>query len=460
MNANEMEMLQAEVEAIRKECDRALHTLKRWSDEPKAPNTPKILGQPFRSEDVAIFKLWVKAHSRALLRVSRALPETKQKAVARKVVLSSLASHVCAVMRALVRKKIYGSPQLIVEMAKEIKGCKPLTEPVTAWWVPKAKGGFRLMSEDGVRRTAQRLVFRDMVTALGVDSDHDFARRGRGEKALLTKVSTLIDEGYQWWWTPDIKAFFASLKPSHFEWLPLTRQEITNVIFNPKCAKVRIRVPKELKKVTQYVKDTYPFLYVGNTELMTLTTQLVRQGLPQGAVHSPLLARGFLGRELRIVFGDEEGIVGLAYIDDLTIGARLELDAQAAVYSLTERFKSHPAGPLELHSSAALPASSWKVCVLGYFVEPGNGVGGTIHIKPGPRRCGKFRRNLCRRLKRASPDERYDVVIEYWRKWFAGQQAWTTVPGYSESLSENIALSYLDDFEHGIPLGKNSFVKM
>jgi hypothetical protein len=110
----------------------------------------------------------------------------------------------------------------------------------------------------------------------------------------------------------------------------------------------------------QWLKMQYP-TYTMNTieDMVVVTTQLVRQGgLPQGAVHSPLLARGFVGRELQALLGGEEGIVGLSWIDDLTIGTRLKMDAQAAVHALTERFKTHPAGPLELHVSTVHTAAS------------------------------------------------------------------------------------------------------
>jgi hypothetical protein len=163
-----------------------------------------------------------------------------------------------------------------------------------------------------------------------------------------------------------------------------------------------------------------------------------------------------VGRNLQALLEGQEGIVGLSWIDDLTIGTRLKTDAQAAVHALTELFKAHPAGPLELHVSSPLPAASWKVQVLGYFLEPGNGYGGTIHVKPGPKRCGNFRNKLTARLGAAGPDDDlYEIAHEYWNQWFPSQQAWTKVPGHTELLSQNITDSYVDDFKYGIAMGKN-----
>jgi len=315
------------------------------------------------------------------------------------------------------------------------------------------------MIEDGVTRTAQRLVLRDMLSVLNIDSEYDYSRRGKGEKALIKAICNFMDDGeFHWWWTPDIENCFASLKPGHFGWLPLTRHEIRNILFTPECAKVQVRTPKQVDQLIQWLKKQYPSHTVSNViDMVLLTTQLVRQGgLPQGAVHSPLLARGFVGRELQALLGGEEGIVGLSWLDNLTIGTRLKTDAQAAVHALTERFKTHSAGPLELHVSILLAAASRKVDVLGYFLEPGNGYGGTIHVKPGPRRFGKFRVKLKAKLRAAGPhDDLYKIAEEYWKQWFQAQQAWTKVPGHTELLSQNITDSYVDDFKHSIPMGKN-----
>jgi hypothetical protein len=50
------------------------------------------------------------------------------------------------------------------------------------------------------------------------------------------------------------------------------------------------------------------------------------------------------------------------------------------------------------------------------------------------------------------------VGLDYWHQWFQSQQAWTKVPRYSKQLSENITLSYIDDYLHGVPMGKNAIL--
>ena len=148
--------------------------------------------------------------------------------------------------------------------------------------------------------------------------------------------------------------------------------------------------------------------------------------------------------------GGEEGIIGFTFVDDLIIGTRLETDAQAAMEGVRDRFLNHPAGSLVLHNTTPLKASSGKVCVLGYFIEPGNGLNGTIHVKPGPKRFYRFYRELIKRLAAAGPSEDlFAVGMKYWRRWFDSQQAWTKIPLLSENVSESIAHCRIFDWAHG-----------
>jgi hypothetical protein len=448
----------AEVDEIIADCKRSLRLLREWSSHPSASRT-KIVSRCFSEVDAAEFEQLIKAHRRALLRVQASLGDPrKQQAMARRLIWSSLAAHTCAVLRAMVRKNQYASPDQIRAMASGGKRWQPPTEPVTAWWKRKPKGGYRLMTKDGVARTAQRLVLRDMLTTMNIDSEFDYSRKGKGEKALLKQVCNLMDSEFDWWVMLDIKNYYASLKPGHFGWLPLTRQEIRNIVFTPKCAEVVVKLPKQMEQLIQWLKQHYPTSNMNTKDdVVVFTTQLVRQGgLPQGAVHSPLLARGFVGRSLQALFGGKEGIVGLSWVDDLTIGTRLKVDAQAAVHALTEHFDAHPAGPLELHTDYPVASASRKVEVLGYFLEPGNGYGGAIHVKPGPKRFAKFRANLKARLQAAEPHtDLYKIGEAYRKQWYSAQQAWTKVPGHSELLSQNITDSYVDDFKHKILMGGN-----
>jgi hypothetical protein len=411
--------------------------------------------------DLKYFENQIKTHRRNLLRVAKipAEAQLKKQIVARKLVWTSLAAHTCAVLRAAVKRGAYLSPDQIRAGALDSKKWLVLTETITVQWKPKHSGGYRLITKDGVFRTAQRLVLRDMLQVVGIDNNFDYSRFGKGEKKLLTDICKLIEkEEFDWWWTTDVKSCFASLKAKHFDWLPLKGHEVRNFVFNPKCVKVKVLMPKKLDQLIQWLKQRYPTFPMSNTDDVVLfTTQLTRQGgLPEGAVHAPLLARGFLGRELRAHIGGKEGIIGFSFVDDLIIGTRLENDAQAAKEGLRERFEKHPAGSLVLHKSVPLDAWSRKVCVLGYFIEPGNGLNGTTHVKPGTKRCDRFKARLAGELSAASADEDlYEVAERYRRRWYNAQQAWTKIPIHSDMVSENITASYVDDFRYGNPVGGN-----
>lgn len=54
-----------------------------------------------------------------------------------------------------------------------------------------------------------------------------------------------LSGGYGYWWTPDIKDCFGSLKPGHFKWLPIDRTIMRNVAHLPMCAKIEVRRPED-----------------------------------------------------------------------------------------------------------------------------------------------------------------------------------------------------------------------
>jgi len=99
-----------------------------------------------------------------------------------------------------------------------------------------------------------------------------------------------------------------------------------------------------------------------------------------------------------------------------------------------------------------------EIELMGYRFRPGEGYGtNSVHVKPGARRFSRFKEKLREKLKDADQTlDPYDVGLDYWRQWYPSQQAWTKVPGYSEQVSENITLSYIHDYLHGVPMGKNA----
>ena len=196
-----------EIDAIYADTKRALETIMRWSDHPHAPNTPAIRGRAFSKSDGIRFSRLITEYRRTLMRVARAAGgrTRKQSAIARGLVLHSFAAHVCGLLRSFAKMHRYGSPDKIIVLAIQGKRGRAIKyEPVRSKWVPKSSQGFRLVTKDGPKRAAQRLVFRDMLTVLGIDSEFDYSRRGKGEKALLNNVCNDIEGGHHYWWTPDV----------------------------------------------------------------------------------------------------------------------------------------------------------------------------------------------------------------------------------------------------------------
>ena len=376
------------------------------------------------------------------------------------LLLGSFSGRLCAVLRSLHRFGLYKHPATLGGMAEDLSVWEPLSEPVIAFWVPKRPGAYRLICMDGFWRTAQRLLVRDLYSLMGLDNEFDFSRKGGGgEKALVQYVCQHITKGYHWWVPTDIRDCFPSLRTGHFSWLPIDGRLLKNVVFLPKCAKVKIVIPKdsETQAVIEHLKASYPDLDVTSiADAEKVTAQMVRQGLCQGSVLSPLLARAFVGHELRASLGAMKG-VRASWVDDLYFGARVREDARAAYQAFKERLLSHPAGPIELHEGKPIKAETRELHVLGYRLEPDNGYGDNpVHVLPGPKRTNRFKNRLTRKLLSIGLDEdAIKVGLAYWRRWYDSQQAWTKVPGYSEYISETLAMLDIISFEHNEPMKGN-----
>jgi hypothetical protein len=384
----------------------------------------------------------------------------KQLTLAKKRLLYSPDARLFAVLRALIRSKGHATLSEVIHLAGKLDVWQPLPEPVIVFWAEKPKGGYRLIVMFGPMRTAHCLMVRDMMSMMGIDSPIDFTRKGGGGEQGLTKaICKDIEDGYDWWWTPDIKNCFGSIRPGHFGWLPIDRRLLKNVMFLPKCAKIEIAKHGKADLIIQYLHATYPDLSVngGIPSLHHLTVQIVRRGLPQGSVLSPLLARAVIAREVNAALPVTE-IKRYSYCDDLSIGAQTKGLIKAAKQAVTKRFSSLSAGPIELHDTPVIDANSGRLVVLGYRFEPGNGHGDNyVHVKPWGKRINNFRRRLTARLEEAekapSDSDPFEVAEKYRKPWFAAQRGWTKVPEQSDDVSQCITMTYVHDFIHGIPMG-------
>ena len=401
------------------------------------------------------------AYAANLKLVAEALPagHKKQNTLAKKLLLYSFDARVCAVLRALLADGKDFTASDVLTRAKALTVWKPLPEPVRVHWAPKPKGGYRPIVVSGPMRRAQCLMVRDMLSMMNIDSAIDCSKKGGGgEKRLVANVCKDIENETNWWWTPDIKNCFGSIGPGHLGWLPIDRLLIRNVMFLPKCAKVVVAktTPKEIGLILQSIgADTHASISVSvASQLHHITVHIVRRGLLQGSVLSPLLARAVIARVIEAALPDPE-ISTYSYSDDLVIGASTEAENIAAKQAVTKQFSSLPAGPIELHETSPINAKSRRSVVLGYRLEPGNGHGENyVHVKPWLKRTEAFKRRLLRKLKDAEPGANlFDVAEKYRIQWSKSQGAWTKVPKFSDSVSASITMSYVNDFIDGLPMG-------
>jgi hypothetical protein len=414
----------------------------------------KIWGEDKLSDvEAAAIRSLARRHQQCTDRLHRIWgAESKEKREhTRDLYLSAYTTRVCATVRAFAKTKRRGTLQDIYRFAGKLDVWQPLWEPVRVKLLPKSKGGVRAITRDGPRRMAQRFIVRDLLTAVGVDNDFDYCRRGAGgEKAMIRGVSQRIEMGYRHWRTADVVNCFASLKRAHLGWLPLPKELIRNVVFLPRCTKMEIVKGPVGKEVSQSGTPTVSgvsFPYMGSS---LVPMKKLRRELPQGSVLSPLVVRAFLGRELGAVPGHEEVAI-FSFVDDLTLGARSRPEVDHALDALRERLQGHPAGAVLLHIDPPTSVDRGRVKALGYVLQPGRGYGDTfVHVFPGRQRFDRFHRKLYDRWKavgKPSGDAMEDLILERLAHWMPSQQAWTIVPVCSQNLALTCAVVYVCEKE-------------
>jgi hypothetical protein len=418
---------------------------------------------PFSHAQIGDARSRIKKYRGLLIRLSK-----NGAILIEKAALQSFDAHFCAALRALKRAGLTRTKYSEVKkMAGRARQGDAAADPVSAIWIPKDNGDFRLIVKAGPLRNTRCLVFRDALSCLGFDSPYDYSRSGGGgEKAFVRAVVDAICSGLIWVATADIKNCFASMRPAHFEWALINQQLLRKEVFISDEATIEIELPDNLAKFWSFIQSKHGAAVTTSIKdcIISVTAQLVRQGLPEGLLLSPLLARSFIGREIQATLGSM-GVAVPTYVDDLAICACAQSTAAAARHALEMRLLSHSAGPIVLHAKCIKNATTWKakghVEVLKYLLEPDNGFGDNpVHVKPGPRRIARFKKKLKKQLDEAkSAGEDVETAgLRYWRRWYASQQAWTKVPFWSELVSEMAAKEYIEDYIKGIPMGSNAKV--
>jgi hypothetical protein len=135
------------------------------------------------------------------------------------------------------------------------------------------------------------------------------------------------------------------------------------------------------------------------------------EGIPQGSLVSPLVARTLLDPTLRAsALGGEV----VSFSDDFLVFARTQGEAVAIKHALTHNLSSHPSGPFALKRLYINPVTDW-FGFLGLRIRA-HVVGGKVQMiaAPSNKSLQEFADELERRvLAGASPEQVHDYIVAW-----------------------------------------------
>lgn len=310
--------------------------------------------------------------------------------------LNSFNARLAAVLVAAKTKKACLSFADMECLANSINFDEVCGEPTLICAKPKTSGGYRVVQSFGVHATARQLIGRDLLMAMGSENEFEFCFAGRGLGKLLPAIKHQCLRGFTYWIEADVKSCFASLKPKHFEYLPL---------------------PQSLKAHT-LLSSTGKLILTGKANHAdgAAIVKAARQGLPEGATSSSFLASAFLGRELRTLVSEAKVVVFM-YMDNIIIGAREEMVLETFAQAIVEHFHSLRAGPLHLkvgpieHLDTGVNILGWRLQAWksGFYLK-------TRH-SPNGRSFSRFAAKLAERLPNWSLDKLVSEATEYAEHW-------------------------------------------
>lgn len=356
----------------------------------------------------------------------------KQVSEARKRIFDGFAGRLIATVRAAETNKTLLSYAQLEKRANDLSLDQVFHETLTIFPGPKCgkPGEWRPLGRPGQYRRAQQLILCDVLLVIIGDSpcDSTVAEAG-GEIRLFETLNSAIAEGFIYWTSLDLRNFFPSLKPGHLAGFPLSQWIMENIVFLPPETPIKFIDTKyglELSEETVLKGDgndlpkTYPY----SMDDIRSKLKMVRQGLIQGDVCAPQIARTFQGRELQQVLGKRDVAYG-SHMDDMLLGARTRSELTTSLKALIHRLKDHPAGPLELHEHEIRHISE-DIYYLGYRVSLDKN--GAMRVRPAMKRFDRLRHRLWDRFENSdafTKQELLDVGLNYARHWFRSQRPWT-----------------------------------
>lgn len=426
-------MASAAIPAIEIICERASRAIRRriaLNKKAAELNSGTVIGD----DEMAELRAALRSYRKQLRALHNAVQSGKPRQVseAKKRIFGGFAGRLIATVRATRDNKTILPYAQLEKRAKDLSLDKSFHETLTIFPDPKfgKPGEWRPLGRPGQYRRAQQLILCDVLLVIIGDSpcDSTVADAG-GENRLFESLNSAIAEGFVYWTSLDLRNFFPSLKPGHLAGFPLSQWIMENIVFLPPETPIKFidtRYGLELSEVTVLKGDAndLPKTYPYSMDDIRSKLKMVRQGLIQGDVGAPQIARTFQGGELQQVLGKRDVAYG-SHLDDMLLGARTQSELKTSLKALTQRLKCHPAGPLELHEHKIMHISE-DIYYLGYRVSLDKN--GILRVRPAMKRFDRFRHRLCERFHDSialTKDELIGIGLKYAQQWFRSQRAWT-----------------------------------
>lgn len=426
-------MASAAIPAIEIICERACRAIRRriaLNKKAGELNSDTVIGD----DGMAELRAALRSYRKQLRALHNAVQSGKPKQVseAKERILDGFAGRLIATVRATQDNKAHLSYAQLEKRANELSLDKSFHETLTIFPDPKCgkPGEWRPLGRPGQYRRAQQLILCDVLLVIIGDSpcDSTVADAG-GENRLFESLNSAIAEDFVYWTSLDLRNFFPSLKPGHLAGFPLSQWIMENLVFLPPETPIKFIDTKyglELSEETVLKGDAndLPKTYPYSMDDIRSKLKMVRQGLIQGDVCAPQIARTFLGRELQRMLGKRDAVCG-SHMDDILLGARTLPEAKTSLKALTYRLKCHPAGPLELHEHEIRHISE-DIYYLGYRVSLDKN--GAMRVRPAMKRFDRFRRRLWDKFENSDAFTKQALLgvgLNYARYWFRSQRPWT-----------------------------------
>lgn len=288
-------------------------------------------------------------------------------------------------------------------MACKVHICRPSGERVIAWQEPKSTEGVRwLCSFAPITRAAQCMV-RHIIFMVAGPSPYEFAQKGHGrDAAARVTLHSIKHEGVRWFGLADVKDCFPSI----------TREMVKKALpFLPmSIIEGTIFIHEETDIKDHYISE----------EHHQYSSQVIRTGIPQGSLVSPLVASKILQPYLDTV----QASLVLVHVDNILIGGKTEEQVHAIVTALATSMKEHPDGSLWLTTEIRKLGDA-ELNYLGYrFRRRAKIYGGFGRAEASRRSFKRFEKRLALKLLWAKDSSDTEIIEKECHRFIFSFPAW------------------------------------